>query len=118
MVEDSDEFYGKVQRCFGHKINVECPYEGLPCCKQCYPLKKAWVQKKLEDFEGLVQRYEMTGLYTTAEITCALKGGQRVRNMLVRKLDTPRKESGWDGCMDKVRLALKLGGESYQVIWE
>lgn len=118
MEEDTQKTCGKIQLCSGQKEIVECPYEGLPCCQKCYPAKKAWVQKQFKGFEATIEAYEKTGLYTTGEITRALKGGKSVSDWVMGVLDTPRKESRWDGCMDEVRFRLKLGARSYDVVWE
>lgn len=61
--------------------------------------------------------YEKTGLYTTAEITRALRGGKAVRDSLGGKLETARGVSGWDGGMDEVRFGVELGGGVWDVCW-
>jgi hypothetical protein len=48
-----------------------------------------------EAFEAEIMAVEKTGLYTTAEITRALRGGQVVRDLLGGSLETARGVSGW-----------------------
>lgn len=76
------------------------------------------MQKRFQEFEDSIEAVEKTGGFTTGEITRALEGGKGVRGWLMKGLETPRRVSGWDGCMDVVGFGVVLGGERWDFVWE